>query len=217
MQLGNKGACAVGLKWRDTTLAFINCHFAARPERVPQREHDYRQITSKLHLTADRGLDVMHQFEHLFWFGDLNYRIELPFEETVALHEQGKWAEIAQHDQLLREMGRRRIFTGFEEGQLNFPPTYRWSKKTREFSNKRGQSPSWCDRILWRSFKGAKPDLSLECFGGADLLGSDHRPVKASFTLNLRKACVTAPACPLPAPRARTRVRSHTQPHVAHA
>jgi len=77
MQLGNKGACAIGFRWRDTTFAFINCHFAARPERVAQREADYRQITAKLRLTPDRSLDVMHNFEHLFWFGDLNYRVRI--------------------------------------------------------------------------------------------------------------------------------------------
>ena len=50
MQLGNKGGCGAGLVWRDTSLGFINCHLAARPERIPQREADYRQIASKLNL-----------------------------------------------------------------------------------------------------------------------------------------------------------------------
>ena len=34
MQLGNKGGCGIGLRWRDTSFAFVCCHLAARPERV---------------------------------------------------------------------------------------------------------------------------------------------------------------------------------------
>ena len=111
----------------------------------------------------------------------------------MELHGRQDWPAIAAHDQLLQQMQARRIFTGFEEGALNFAPTYRWSKKTREFSNKRGQSPSWCDRILWRSFPGARRELQLAAFTGADLLGSDHRPVSATFDLALRQPFTAPP------------------------
>lgn len=39
---------------------------------------DYCQITDKLRLTpefGDVGFDLMHQHEHVFWLGDLNYRV----------------------------------------------------------------------------------------------------------------------------------------------
>lgn len=41
-QLGNKGGLGCSLTWRSTPLAFVNCHLAARPERIPERESDFR-------------------------------------------------------------------------------------------------------------------------------------------------------------------------------
>jgi len=47
-QLGNKGGLGCSLKWRTTPLAFVNCHLAARPERIPERESDFRQIVRNM-------------------------------------------------------------------------------------------------------------------------------------------------------------------------
>ncbi len=77
-QFGNKGGVGVSFSWCGVPLCFINSHLAARPTRVKQRETDYCQITDKLRLeqvSADTGLDFVHQHEHVFWLGDLNYRV----------------------------------------------------------------------------------------------------------------------------------------------
>ena len=48
VQLGNKGGVAVGFKWHDVSLCFVNAHLAAKPHRVKERNADYSQI-SKLY------------------------------------------------------------------------------------------------------------------------------------------------------------------------
>ena len=34
---------------------------------------------------GDRGVDIANQFHYLFWFGDLNYRVDIEFEKTLQL------------------------------------------------------------------------------------------------------------------------------------
>ena len=37
-------------------------------------------------LQATAGMDFVHAHDHVFFFGDHNYRVELPFERFVAKH-----------------------------------------------------------------------------------------------------------------------------------
>ena len=41
------------------------------------------------------GTEISHQFDHLFWVGDLNYRVDTPFHEVVELSARREWAKIA--------------------------------------------------------------------------------------------------------------------------
>lgn len=186
-QLGNKGGIGIGLRWRDVTMAFISCHLAARPERIPQRERDYRQIASRLRLGPYTGLDLLHEHEHVFWFGDLNYRIGHDFDDTVEMCHRAAWEEVRTADQLAEQMANRRVFVNFTEGVLDFPPTYRWDRKENIFSNKKRQSPSYTDRILhYSSCRDESAVSLLELDAGAHFFGSDHRPVRAKYALHLR-------------------------------
>ena len=45
--LGNKGAVAIRLKLFDSTVCFVNAHFAANQNNVQQRNNDYRTIINK--------------------------------------------------------------------------------------------------------------------------------------------------------------------------
>ena len=207
-QLGNKGAVAIGFRWHDTPLCFIGSHLAARPERVEKRNDNYRQIIEKLSLKMGqdfcvggsgkkRAPQLTHVFEHLFWLGDLNYRLDHMFSHAVNLVSAGDWNGLAAADQLRREIRDGRSFAEFKEGPLNTCPSYRWEKDEHAFSNKRGQSPSYTDRILWRSMPGMQQDITtLARFRThVEIQGSDHRPVSSGFQLQLR-----LPYVPLPGP-----------------
>jgi hypothetical protein len=159
---------------------FFGSHLAARPERVRKRNGNYQQILEKLSLkmgqdfivgkSGKRAPQLTHVFEHLFWLGDLNYRLDHIYSHAVNLVAKGDWEGLIVADQLKREMKRGRAFAEFQEGSLRTCPSYRWSRHGHAFSDKRGQSPSYTDRILWRSMPGLRSgklyDRVLECIFG---------------------------------------------------
>lgn len=83
--MGNKGAAGVSITLDDTTsLAFVSSHLAARPDRVAQRNADYRGICRGLSLGPERGeLEFLDTHSHVFWVGDLNYRIDRGFLDVT--------------------------------------------------------------------------------------------------------------------------------------
>ena len=86
-QLGNKGAVGVSFVWGETPLCFVNCHLAAQARRIMEREDNYCQIVSRLALHTlfpDTGVDFLHQHDHVFWFGDMNYRVRVSLTAVVA-------------------------------------------------------------------------------------------------------------------------------------
>jgi len=181
--LGNKGGVAIGFTIRDTSLCFINSHLAARAERLNKRENDYKKIISNMDI-GTKGIDILNQYHHVVWIGDLNYRIERDWDEVLPLVEQKNWTALAQCDQLVGEMIEMKVFVGFNEGSLDFAPTYRWDRKTNTPSNKRRQPPSWTDRILWRSFPNSTKAFEFVSYSSKpNVFGSDHRPVYATFNL----------------------------------
>ena len=196
-QLGNKGGVGIGFRWRGTTMAFISCHLAARIERVRQRENDYRQILTGLALDTvaptprskpneGHNCDILSQHDFVWVLGDLNYRTNLSFDEAADLYKQGNWDELCSYDQLLPEKQQRRVLDGFEEPKINFPPTYRYETKGNDLSNKRGQAPSYTDRIMVKSLPGFKGYIKNRYYGCAwELLGSDHRPVSSVYSVVL--------------------------------
>lgn len=93
------------------------------------------------------------------------------------------WGTLQLYDQLKIEMDASRVAPGFEEGPLNFAPTYKHEadgdgyKMDVEGGIKR--TPSWTDRILWRTSLG----IRLVAYQRHELLSSDHRPVSALFDI----------------------------------
>lgn len=186
--LGNKGAAAVCMRFEDSTMCFICTHLAAQSDKVKERRDDFLKILRCLRF-GNKELDVIHYADHVLWMGDLNYRVEMFFYDTVASCEKKDYPELLSHDQLRREMnfpdGYKCVFPNFQEGEITFAPTYRWEKSRNVFSNKKDQSPSYTDRVLWHTSQ--QDHISLVDYGSApDVLGSDHRPVFATFTIQPR-------------------------------
>lgn len=131
------------------------------------------------------------QFHYLFWFGDLNYRLDMSLDDVLAGVSSKDWPHLCAHDQLLASMEQERAFGGFCEGPLQFAPTYRYArgrrdeyewKKTYPSGAVRINAPAWCDRILWRAFPNMR--LAQRTYACAnELITSDHSPVFASFDI----------------------------------
>lgn len=63
----------------------------------------------------------------IFWFGDLNYRLYLKEKLSRQLIEKQDWRALQEFDQLRKELEQGGIFQGWKEGNIEFPPTYKYS------------------------------------------------------------------------------------------
>ncbi|MBA0865504.1 hypothetical protein Goshw_012807 [Gossypium schwendimanii] len=122
----------------------------------------------------------IHDHERIIWLGDLNYRINLSYDETCDLISNKKWSELIKRDQLVQELQKGGTFEGWSEGVLDFAPTYKYEVNSEKYYGedpKIGRrTPSWCDRILSYG-KG----LRQQSYGRTELKISDHRPVTATY------------------------------------
>ncbi|GBG28393.1 Inositol polyphosphate 5-phosphatase, putative [Hondaea fermentalgiana] len=147
----------------------------------------------------------------IFWFGDLNYRIDsFSWRETIDLVRQKNLHRLMEHDQLTSERAHERVFQDFHEGLINFVPTYKFQPGTnyydtrgfKENGKKVPRTPSWCDRILWKLDDAVASNRIQQCsyFSCPEYLISDHKPVGAEFVLpfvelrapNLTRSALTA-------------------------
>ena len=66
--------------------------------------------------------DGVFQFDHVFFFGDLNYRIALPEPEIKGLIKRGDFTSLLGFDQLNVERRAQRVLDGFLRAADQFPP-----------------------------------------------------------------------------------------------
>lgn len=184
--VGNKGGVAISLFFNETSLCFVNSHLAAHQHRVEDRNQNYKQIVQNLRVgnfhSHEPPLDIHTSFDYLFWFGDLNYRLDSGFETACEKSEQRLFKEMFLKDQLHQERLLNHAFSGFHEGEINFPPTYRYARGECKYTSEKMRTPSWCDRVLFKNKKNLPiQQLSYSC--SDDILTSDHHPVFSTFNV----------------------------------
>jgi phosphatidylinositol-bisphosphatase len=128
----------------------------------------------------------------VFWVGDLNYRIDeaVSMDEVFTRIENDDLGILRDNDQLNMERARGNAFQEFSEGQLLFPPTYKYQPGFDTYDRrpeKKVRAPAWCDRILWRLAKGGSESLAQLSYRRSELKPSDHKPVCSLFACNLRR------------------------------
>jgi len=182
--MGNKGGVAISFKLYDSMLCFINCHLASSVNNVDKRNQDYEDIKNKLKFKNGRdNLRTIYQHDFLFWFGDLNYRLEMKREQVIKLIEKKDWNHLNHYDQLINLIEKKIVFYEFNESQINFCPTYKYDVGTNIFdTSEKKRIPSWCDRIL---FKGE--GINDKLYGRSELLTSDHKPVRGVYILAIKE------------------------------
>ncbi|KAL0289088.1 UNVERIFIED_CONTAM: Type IV inositol polyphosphate 5-phosphatase 7 [Sesamum angustifolium] len=101
--------------------------------------------------------------------------------ETVLEHELKEQCFLSSR-QLRIEQRRGRVFDGWREGKIYFPPTYKYSHNSDRYTGddmhpkEKRRTPAWCDRILWHG--GGLQQLS---YVRGESRFSDHRPVSSVF------------------------------------
>ncbi|KAL9271037.1 Type IV inositol polyphosphate 5-phosphatase 9-like protein [Drosera capensis] len=193
--LGNKGSVTVRFQLHETSFCFVCSHLASgrRLGDEKLRNWDASKIFSRTIFPSVPAHDLPENIldhDRVIFLGDLNYRISLPDEKIQSLVQQREWSELLQNDQLRIELSDGGTFENWQEGAISFAPTYKYHLDSdlyygRPNDNgkkiKKKRCPAWCDRIIWYG-KGLKQE---EYKRGESKL-SDHRPVKAIFTADVR-------------------------------
>ncbi|CAL0328549.1 unnamed protein product [Lupinus luteus] len=191
--IGNKGSISVSMSIYQTLFCFICTHLTSGEKEGDEykRNFDVKEILRRTHFYSASYIGLPKRIidhERIIWFGDLNYRIDLPNVETRALISKKMWSNLVEKDQLSRELKSGGVFGGWSEGTLNFPPTYKYEINSDKYHGEellvKKRSPAWCDRILSYG-KG----LILLSYRRAELKLSDHRPVCATYMAEVEAFC----------------------------
>lgn len=178
-KLGNKGGVAVRLDFHRTPICFVNCHLAAHMEECERRNQDYNDICARIAFSQFKPPKYIKNHDHIYWMGDMNYRImDLDNEQVKALVEKKCYSILMEHDQLTIQNKLKKVFVGFNEGVIDFAPTYKYDTGTNNWdSSEKNRPPAWCDRILWKG-----ESVKQLCYRShPTLLYSDHKPVSSLF------------------------------------
>jgi len=86
----------------------------------------------------------------VFWFGDLNYRIDLDIKLTLDIIQRKEYPLLYKHDQLIKQLTDNTSFAlvNFQEASLNHDPTFKYDIGTDKYdSSDKQRIPAWCDRV----------------------------------------------------------------------
>ena len=112
----------------------------------------------------------------------MNWRINLqnnPIRQAIKDGNFEKLYEFDQYSQFLNDKTKDPQLIGFAEGQINFPPTFKFDKDSDQYdSGLIKQCPAYTDRILLQG--GTERELTY--YNSRDVRLSDHRPVLGFFT-----------------------------------
>ncbi|XP_071725461.1 type IV inositol polyphosphate 5-phosphatase 6-like isoform X2 [Rutidosis leptorrhynchoides] len=188
--LGNKGSVSVSMLLHQTSFCFVCSHLTSGQKEGDElrRNSDFMEIVKKTRFPRVQGLndekspETIMEHDRIIWLGDLNYRIALSYRSAKALVEMQNWRALLEKDQLRIEQRRGRVFQGWNEGKIYFPPTYKYLTNSDRYTGdslhhkEKRRTPAWCDRILW--YGGGLHQLS---YVRGESRFSDHRPVYSVF------------------------------------
>lgn len=188
-----KGGMAIGFQFFGTRILFINSHLTAHEEKQSLRIQNFRNITHSLDLPRllphkHKHKDVTHRYDCVFWLGDLNFRLAVSRDHVFErLKHPGleTYKHLLQWDQLSQAQKKGEAFGEFEEGPINFAPTFKYDPGTDHYDTSSKQRvPSYTDRILFKSNRGA---ITCVNYSSCPLFRtSDHKPVLGAFHCKIR-------------------------------
>jgi len=180
-----KGAVCIRFEIGQRSYSFASAHLTAdqETENYEARIQDFHKVTNSHYNTTDKSFGFAAN-DFVCWVGDINFRVNLDRNAILKLLEEKKYNEILEHDQLYIARREGLAFTGYIEGTVNFPPTYKYTRGTDTLNlsdppDKR--MPAYTDRILFKNTE--RLQVTLEMYSIGKLTESDHKPVTAIFTL----------------------------------
>ncbi|RDB21468.1 Inositol polyphosphate 5-phosphatase OCRL-1 [Hypsizygus marmoreus] len=202
--MGNKGA--VGVRFRvpgadggvGETFTFVNAHLTAYEDRLASRLADYKHIVGSLLFPpiSPDSLEpsTLYATSHLFFFGDLNFRMDIPSSHSLSafykrldaarvLDDEKTRAELKEFDQLVVEQRKGNVCTALREGEFwKFKCSYKYLLGEVDRYNTT-RIPSWTDRVLYTTHTDSPDNLDKSDITNilyTSIPGyttSDHKPV----------------------------------------
>ncbi|CAD8144323.1 unnamed protein product [Paramecium octaurelia] len=198
--VGNKGGIAISVNINEKIFLFANSHLESGQNAEAKRQTQF----SKLESHFENEVFSSHQnvpYDYLIWTGDFNSRIDQKITTQTIRNHSDFFGWLSKDQMHLSRNNSLNYQTQFYEGMIFFPPTY----KLLEYQNQWAigndfRIPGWCDRILFKENKQSKTLSSTQGFNenqpsqiklqnydaNFDILGSDHRPVFAQFTVSFQ-------------------------------
>ncbi|KAI4902334.1 hypothetical protein NFI96_001262 [Prochilodus magdalenae] len=155
---GNKGGVTIRLSFYGHMLCFLNCHLAAHMNYATERVNEFEYIVASQTFLGKKAPSILDH-KVVFWFGDLNFRIEdhgMHFIRNCITSKNFNllWSK----DQLTMMKKKVAKLQQFDEGPLDFQPTFKFDLNSDKYdSSGKQRKPAWCDRILWRVKPGPPP------------------------------------------------------------
>lgn len=123
--------------------------------KVKQRNQDFDRINTELNvfnkydfIKPDARL-VTDYFDLVFMMGDMNYRIDEDYEFIIDCLNNNEIEKLRDRDQFKIEARNSKCeLSGFDEGKIKFPPTYKYVPGTDVLYYDGDKLPGWTDRIL---------------------------------------------------------------------
>ncbi|KAG6854742.1 hypothetical protein C0991_002456 [Blastosporella zonata] len=201
--MGNKGA--VGVRFRipgnegniGETFTFVCAHLTAHKEKLAARLADYQHIVGSLLFPPvskeSKKPSTIYESSHLFFLGDLNFRLDVPPVHPLALRpnqdfsrvldQESNREQLKDFDQLLLERRKGTVLQGLHEGEFwKFKCSYKYELGQVDTYNLK-RVPSWTDRVLYATHTDS-PDF-LDQSNITNVLytsipgytTSDHKPI----------------------------------------
>ena len=120
--IGNKGSVGVSLRVNQSRVCFVCSHFAADTDKLEKRNSDFRSTRQRLRFQLQQDAqndfyDIENDHDAVFWFGDLNYRLDnLGLREAFQMIYANEFEELLKFDQLSLQRAKSRVFDNYIEG-----------------------------------------------------------------------------------------------------
>uniref|UniRef100_A0A7S2END7 Inositol polyphosphate-related phosphatase domain-containing protein n=1 Tax=Ditylum brightwellii TaxID=49249 RepID=A0A7S2END7_9STRA len=195
--LANKGGIVSSITVRNTRLSFMTAHLEAHEggKHYMNRNSNLAEILSGARVgPGHKYFDASLNSHHAFFCGDLNYRVVLPEKEIDQeehkrivrdMVEKEEWSALNDYDELGQALTKKECLNGFMTLPCHFPPTFKVTRQDGYAYNAK-RTPSYTDRVLWKSADGFESNLSPICYEPCpDFITSDHKPFWCALKLEM--------------------------------
>jgi hypothetical protein len=192
--LANKGGIVITLDYMKTRVTFLSAHLAAH-----EGESYYQARCDNVHdiLRSAKTFDLNQIYEvsvsshHMFVLGDLNFRTKFDGEgehednvkRALELIKAKDFETLYSFDELQKGIRDGDLLAEFQTLPCKFHPTFKVQREPG-FVYKEQRTPSYADRILFKSAEGLGANLEALAYEPCvDFITSDHKPVRGAYSI----------------------------------